>query len=153
MRSIVEALRFDRLFPRKPAFSAVEDQRMTLDRPRPEAHRVAWPAQRNTHAGNGAMIAAFINVGEFILVVRIITDAEPERAKRSVPPIPGLLRRLEASRDDMLEIHGDFAPYALGCISLRTRTKSIKQVRMRWRSAAVQRTSAAGFTFAGDRSI
>jgi hypothetical protein len=41
MRSIVEALRFDRLCPRKAAFAAVEHQHMTLDRPRPEADRIA----------------------------------------------------------------------------------------------------------------
>ena len=78
------------------------------------------PAQRDTHAGDGALIAAFIDVGEFILVERTITDAQPERVERGVTPIPGLVRWLEAPRDDMLEIHGDFAPSTSACISLRT---------------------------------
>src|SRR6266702_135000 len=38
-----------------------------------------WPAARHAHAGYGPLIAALVNIGQFVLVQRIITDAEAER--------------------------------------------------------------------------
>ncbi len=86
------------------------------------------PAQCHTHGGHGALIAAFIDIGEFILVEWIIADAQPERVKRGIAPIPGLAGRLEAARDHMLEVHGGWRSQgAVAGGSLRTRTNFVKQ--------------------------
>ena len=68
------------------------------------------PPKRHVHAGGGALFTAFVDIGEFVLIERIVAHAERECVQRSVPPIPGLIRRLKASRDDMLEIHGRWFP-------------------------------------------
>ena len=52
------------------------------------------------------LIAAFVDVRQFVLVERLIADAEPERVQGAIAPIVGLMVRREAPRDDVIQIHG-----------------------------------------------
>ena len=52
-----------------------------------------WPAKRHADAGYGALIAAFVHVGQFVRIERIVAHAKAERVKGAIAPIVGLADR------------------------------------------------------------
>src|SRR5262245_4885170 len=63
------------------------------------------PTEGDAHTRHGPLIAAFVDVGQFLFVRRVLPHSQAQRIKRGGPPVVGLADRREMARDDVLEVH------------------------------------------------
>src|SRR5262249_47647189 len=68
-----------------------------------------WPTKYNAHAWNDELIVALIDISQFVLVDRVVSNAEADCVQGTIPPIVRLMDWLKAACDDLIKIH----PFAL----------------------------------------